>query len=89
MWHSSIFLQDVSSKHITQDDILNIIRQASERDLATSGNTAYMRLELTLARLTNEKTQLEGVKRSFEEEVIRLQARLQTIEYILMRFYFF
>jgi hypothetical protein len=60
------------------------VRQASERDLTASGNPAYMRLELALARVTNEKTQLESLKRSLEEEVIRLQSRLQTIEYVLV-----
>lgn len=47
-----------------------------------------MRLELALARATNEKTQVEGLKRSLEEEVIRLQSRLQAIEYYLMRLHF-
>jgi hypothetical protein len=74
--------QDPLSKHLKHDDILNIICQASERDLTTLGNAAYMRLELALARITNEKTQLEGLKHSLEEEVIRLQSQLQTIEYV-------
>jgi hypothetical protein len=64
----------------SNEDLINIIRQATERDLTASGNAAYMQLELMLARATNEKTQLEGLKRSLEEEVIRLQTRLQTIE---------
>lgn len=79
MQHSSIYHQDPSSKHLNHDDILNIICQASERDLTTSSNAAYMRLELTLVHVTNEKTQLEGLKCLLEEEVIRLQSRLQTI----------
>jgi hypothetical protein len=62
------------------DDFINIIRQATERDLTASGNPAYMHLELMLARATNEKMQFEGLKRSLEEEVIRLQTRLRTIE---------
>ena len=69
--------QDPTLKH---EDLINIIRQATERDLTASGNAAYMQLELMLARATNEKTQLEGLKRSLEEEVIRLQTRLGTIE---------
>jgi hypothetical protein len=69
--------QDHTLKH---EDLINIIRLATEHDLTTSGNPAYMHLELMLARATNEKIQLEGLKRSLEEEVIRLQARLQTIE---------
>lgn len=56
------------------------MRQATERDLTSSGNVAYMQLELMLARSMNEKMQLEVLKRSLEEEVIRLQTRLQTIE---------
>ena len=80
MRHSPTYCQDPSSTHLTHHDILNIIRQASEWDLTTSGNAAYMRLELTLVCVTNEKTQLEGLKRSVEEEVIRLQSRLQAIE---------
>jgi hypothetical protein len=75
--------QDPSSKYLERGDILKIISQASECDLTTSGNAAYMRLELSLARVTNEKTQQEALKRSLEEEVIRLQSRLQTIEYVL------
>ena len=71
-------------KHLKRDDILNIICQATEGDLTTSGNTAYMRLELAFSRVTNEKNQLESSKRSLEEEVIRLQSRLQTIEYVLV-----
>lgn len=47
-----------------------------------------MRLELSLARVTNEKTQLESLRRSLEEEVIRLQSRLQTIECVLVQFHF-
>jgi hypothetical protein len=47
-----------------------------------------MRLELALARVSNEKTQLEGVKRSLEDEVIRLHSRLQTVEYVLIQIYF-
>lgn len=35
---------------------------------------AYMRLELTLVRVTNEKTQLENSKCSLEEEVIHLKS---------------
>lgn len=69
--------QDPTLKH---EDVINIIRQATECDLTASGNAAYMQLELMLARTTNEKMQLEGLKRSLEEEVIRLQTRLQTIE---------
>lgn len=69
--------QDPTLKH---EDLINIIRQATERDLTSSGNAAYMQLELMLARATNEKMQLEGLKRSLEEEVIRLQTRLRTIE---------
>ena len=76
--------QDPSSKHFTREDILKIISQANERDLTTSGNTAYMRLELSLARVTHEKTQLDGLKRSLEEEVIRLRTRMQTIECVLV-----
>lgn len=72
--------QDPPSKHLKHDDILNIICQASKWDLTTSGNAAYMQLELALAHVANEKTQLEGLKQSLEEEVIRLQLRLQTIE---------
>jgi hypothetical protein len=74
--------QDPLSKHLKRDNILNIICQASERDLTTSGNAAYMQLELALAHVTNEKTQLEGLKHSLEEEVICLQSQLQTIEYV-------
>jgi hypothetical protein len=80
--------QDPLSNHLKHDDILKIISQANERDLTTSGNAAYMQLELSLAHVTNKKTQLEGLKRSLEEEVIRLQSRLQTIEYVLARLYF-
>ena len=69
--------QDPTLKH---EDLINIIRQATKRDLTSSGNAAYMQLELMLARATNEKMQLEGLKRSLEEEVIRLQTRLRTIE---------
>jgi hypothetical protein len=69
--------QDPTLKH---EDLINIIRQATERDLTASGNTAYMHLELMLARATNEKMQLAGLKCSLEEEVIRLQTRLRTIE---------
>jgi hypothetical protein len=39
-----------------------------------------MQLELMLARTTNEKMQLEALKRSLEDEVIRLQTRLLKIE---------
>jgi hypothetical protein len=46
-----------------------------------------MRLELALARVTNEKTHLERLKRSLEEEVIRLQSRLQTIECVTFLYY--
>ena len=79
-------LQYMLMQHVQQDptlkheDLINIIRQATERDLTSSGNAAYMQLELMLARATNEKMQLEGLKRSLEEEVIRLQTRLRTIE---------
>jgi hypothetical protein len=59
--HASI-CQDPSSKHLKRDDILNIICQASEWNLTTSGNAAYMWLELALARVASEKTQLEGLK---------------------------
>ena len=45
---------------------------------------AYMHLELTLAQVTNEKTQLESSKCSLEEEVIRLKSRMQTIEYVII-----
>lgn len=76
--------QDPSSKHLNREDILNIISQANERDLTTTGNTAYMRLELSLVRVTHEKTQLEGLKRLLEEEVIRLRTRLQTIECVFV-----
>ena len=76
--------QDPSSKHLNREDFLNIIHQANEHDLTTSGNGAYMRLELSLSRVTNEKTQLESLKRSLEDEVIRLQTRLQTIECVLV-----
>jgi hypothetical protein len=69
--------QDPTLKH---EDLINIIQQATERDLTASGNAAYMQLELMLARATNEKTQLKDLKRSLEEEVIRLQTRLRTIE---------
>jgi len=69
--------QDPTLKH---EDLINIIRQATERDLTASGNAAYMQLELMLSRATNEKMQLEALKRSLEEEVIRLQTRLRTIE---------
>lgn len=79
--------QDAPSNHIKRDDILSIIRQANEHDLTTSGNVAYMQLQLALARVTNEKTQIDGLKRLLEEEVIRLQSRLQTIEYVLVSFY--
>jgi hypothetical protein len=41
-----------------------------------------MRLELALARITNEKTQIESSKQSLEQEVIRLQSRLLAIEYV-------
>ena len=76
--------QDPLSKHLNHEDILNIISQANECDFTTMGNTAYMRLELSLSRVTHEKTQLEGLKRSLEEEVIHLRTRLQTIECILV-----
>ena len=65
---------------LKHEDFIRILRQATEHDLTTSGNVPYMQLELMLARATNEKMQLEGLKRSLEEEVIRLQTRLQTIE---------
>jgi len=74
-------------KNLSFNDVLNVIRQASERELTTSGNAAYMRLELALARVTNEKIQLEGLKRSLEDEVIRLQSRLQTIECVTFFYY--
>ena len=70
MQHSPTYCQDPSSTHLTHHDILNIICQASEWDLTTLGNAGYMQLELTLAHVTNEKTQLEGLKCSVEEEVI-------------------
>ena len=84
-WHwgkaqQQAFARIPPSKHLKHDDILNIICQASKWDLTTSGNAAYMQLELALAHVANEKTQLEGLKQSLEEEVIRLQSRLQTIE---------
>lgn len=69
--------QDPTLKH---EDLINIIQQATEHDLTASGNAAYMQLELMLARATNEKTQLKDLKRSLEEEVIRLQTRLRMIE---------
>ena len=72
------------ANHPRYDDALDIIRQATERELTTTGNAAYMRLELALARVANKKTQLEGLKRSLEEEVICLQSRLQTIKYVLV-----
>jgi hypothetical protein len=62
--------QDPTLKH---EDLINIIQQATEHDLTASGNAAYMQLELMLARATNEKMQLKDLKRSLEEEVIRLQ----------------
>lgn len=74
--------QDPSRSHLKRDEIVNIIFQASEWDLTSSGNGVYMRMELALARVTNEKTQLESLKHSLEGEVIRLQSRLQTIEYV-------
>jgi hypothetical protein len=74
--------QDSSSNH------LNIIRQATERDLTVSGNAAYMRLELALARITNEKTQLEGSISSLKDKNMRLESRLETIEYDLLTFHF-
>lgn len=80
--------QDPSSKNRRRDDILNVIRQASEHDLTMSGNMAYMRLELTLARVTNEKIQLESSKRSLEDEIIRLKSRLETTEYVIVCFDF-
>ena len=76
--------QDPSSKLLKRDNILNIIHQASESDLTSLGNAAYMQLELSLAHVTYEKTQLEGSKCSVEEELIHLQLRLQTIEYVLI-----
>ncbi|KAI0279679.1 hypothetical protein BC826DRAFT_975786, partial [Russula brevipes] len=79
---AAISPRDPSSKHLSYDEVLNVIRQANERELTTSGNAAYMRLELALARVTNEKTQVDALKRSLEDEVIRLQTRLQTIEEI-------
>ena len=62
--HSCIHLPGIpSSKYLERGDILKIISQASECDLTTSGNAAYMRLELSLAHVTNEKTQQEALKR--------------------------
>ena len=64
-----------------------IISQASEWDLTISGNAAYMCMELALACVTNEKIQLEALKHSLKEKVVRLQSRLHTIEYVTS-FYF-
>ncbi|KAI0282449.1 hypothetical protein BC826DRAFT_1110770 [Russula brevipes] len=73
---------DPSLRHVARDDVLNVIRQASEHDLTMTGNAAYMRLQLSLAHITNEKTQADALKRSLEDEIIRLQTRMQTIEEI-------
>jgi hypothetical protein len=43
-----------------------------------------MRLELAFARITNEKTQVDALKRSLEDEIVRLQTRMQTIECVLV-----
>ena len=80
MQYLSTYCQDPSSTRLTHHDILNIICQASEWDLTTSGNAAYMWLKLILVHVTNEKTQLKGLKRSVKEKVICLQLQLQAIE---------
>ena len=41
-----------------------------------------MRMEIDLQRVAKEKIQLEGLKSSLEAEVIRLQSRVQTLEYV-------
>ena len=77
--------QDPSSKYLERGDILKIISQASECDLTTSGNAAYMRLELSFGAChKREDTTRSPETLSLEEEVGRLQSRLQTpIEYVL------
>ena len=61
-------------------EIQHIVAHASEHDLITSKNTAYMRLQLTVAQLTNEKSQLELSKRATEDDNVRLRMKCEVLE---------